>query len=59
MTAPPRIELATNPDILATLAAPGPNRPRLVVGFAAETEKVVEHADGQAPEEAMRLDSCQ
>ncbi|MBI2255823.1 MAG: bifunctional phosphopantothenoylcysteine decarboxylase/phosphopantothenate--cysteine ligase CoaBC [Proteobacteria bacterium] len=42
--APPRIELATNPDILATISAPGPKRPRLVVGFAAETEKVVEHA---------------
>ncbi len=40
----PRIALATNPDILATIAAPGPARPRLVVGFAAETEKVVEHA---------------
>jgi phosphopantothenoylcysteine decarboxylase/phosphopantothenate--cysteine ligase len=36
--------LVANPDILATLAAAGPNRPRLVVGFAAETERVVEHA---------------
>jgi len=42
--APPTIELAPNPDILATLAAPGPTRPRLVIGFAAETERVVEHA---------------
>ncbi|MDY0871814.1 bifunctional phosphopantothenoylcysteine decarboxylase/phosphopantothenate--cysteine ligase CoaBC [Dongia rigui] len=41
---PPRIDLATNPDILATIAAPGPKRPRLVIGFAAETEKVVEYA---------------
>ncbi|WP_374653322.1 bifunctional phosphopantothenoylcysteine decarboxylase/phosphopantothenate--cysteine ligase CoaBC [Dongia sp.] len=41
---PPRIELATNADILATISAPGPKRPRLVVGFAAETEKVIEHA---------------
>lgn len=41
---PPTIELTANPDILATLAAPGPRRPRLVVGFAAETESVVEHA---------------
>jgi phosphopantothenoylcysteine decarboxylase/phosphopantothenate--cysteine ligase len=40
----PRLELAQNPDILATLAAPGQARPALVVGFAAETEKVVEHA---------------
>lgn len=42
--APPRIDLATNPDILATISAPGPKRPRLVIGFAAETEKVIEHA---------------
>ena len=41
---PPVIELAPNPDILATLAAPGPSRPALVVGFAAETEKLLEHA---------------
>jgi len=41
---PPKLELATNPDILASLAAAGSARPRLVIGFAAETEKVVEHA---------------
>src|SRR6201991_1326883 len=35
--APPALELAPNPDILATLSKPGPNRPMLVVGFAAET----------------------
>jgi phosphopantothenoylcysteine decarboxylase/phosphopantothenate--cysteine ligase len=42
--APPRLELAPNPDILAGLSAGGPQRPALVVGFAAETENVVEHA---------------
>jgi len=42
--APPPLDLALNPDILATLAAPGPRRPRLVVGFAAETEAVVDNA---------------
>jgi phosphopantothenoylcysteine decarboxylase/phosphopantothenate--cysteine ligase len=42
--APPPLELALNPDILATLAAAGPRRPRLVVGFAAETESVVDNA---------------
>ncbi len=41
---PPKLELAVNPDILASLAAAGNRRPRLVVGFAAETEKVVKHA---------------
>jgi phosphopantothenoylcysteine decarboxylase/phosphopantothenate--cysteine ligase len=34
---PPAVSLVENPDILATLAAAGPRRPRLVVGFAAET----------------------
>jgi phosphopantothenoylcysteine decarboxylase/phosphopantothenate--cysteine ligase len=41
---PPAIELAPNPDILATLSEAGSARPRLVVGFAAETENVIEHA---------------
>ncbi len=41
---PPKLELAVNPDILASLSAAGNRRPRLVVGFAAETEKVVAHA---------------
>ncbi|MFZ5790256.1 MAG: bifunctional phosphopantothenoylcysteine decarboxylase/phosphopantothenate--cysteine ligase CoaBC [Pseudomonadota bacterium] len=42
--AAPAIRLAENPDILASLSAAGNGRPRLVVGFAAETEKVVENA---------------
>ncbi|WP_159710327.1 bifunctional phosphopantothenoylcysteine decarboxylase/phosphopantothenate--cysteine ligase CoaBC [Geminicoccus flavidas] len=41
---PPAIRLVENPDILRTLAADGPERPHLVVGFAAETEQVVAHA---------------
>ena len=36
----PLIKLVENPDILATIAA-GPRRPRLVIGFAAETDDVV------------------
>ncbi len=35
--APPALALVANPDILATLARAAPSRPRLVVGFAAET----------------------
>ena len=42
--APPSLELAPNPDILATLSRPGPNRPALVIGFAAETENLVANA---------------
>ena len=40
----PSFTTVENPDILAALSAPGANRPRLVVGFAAETETIVEHA---------------
>ncbi len=40
----PTLHLVPNPDILATLAAPGPHRPRLVVGFAAETHDLACHA---------------
>jgi phosphopantothenoylcysteine decarboxylase / phosphopantothenate---cysteine ligase len=40
----PSLALAENPDILATLSLPGNRRPRLVVGFAAETENVVVNA---------------
>jgi phosphopantothenoylcysteine decarboxylase / phosphopantothenate---cysteine ligase len=42
--APPALELTPNPDILATLSRPGPQRPALVVGFAAETENLVANA---------------
>ena len=41
---PPALELAANPDILATLSKPGAKRPALVVGFAAETEDLVANA---------------
>ena len=41
---PPTLTLAENPDILAWLSAPGPKRPRLVIGFAAETEDVEANA---------------
>ena len=40
----PAITLQENPDILATLSKPGKKRPKLVVGFAAETDNVEEHA---------------
>ena len=39
----PTLAMALNPDILATVSRHAA-RPRLVVGFAAETEQVVEHA---------------
>ena len=44
--APPAIALTENPDILATLAK-GKTRPRLVIGFAAETNDVEAHAQAK------------
>ena len=41
---PPLVRLVENPDILATLSAHGPGRPKLVVGFAAETNDLEVHA---------------
>jgi phosphopantothenoylcysteine decarboxylase/phosphopantothenate--cysteine ligase len=40
----PTLELAANPDILKTMSQSGPKRPKLVVGFAAETENLLENA---------------
>ena len=41
---PPALTFVENPDILATVSATGPSRPKLVVGFAAETNDVEMHA---------------
>lgn len=41
---PPTLALVENPDILAGVARPGPRRPRLVVGFAAETQDLEANA---------------
>ncbi len=40
----PALEFGENPDILATISRQSAQRPGLVIGFAAETENVVEHA---------------
>lgn len=44
--APPALALAENPDILATLGRHA-QRPKLLIGFAAETEKLAEHAQAK------------
>lgn len=41
---PPVLRLIENPDILASVARRSKNRPLLVVGFAAETENLIDHA---------------
>jgi phosphopantothenoylcysteine decarboxylase/phosphopantothenate--cysteine ligase len=40
----PTIRLSANPDILATISQPGKARPKLVVGFAAETSNLLKNA---------------
>jgi phosphopantothenoylcysteine decarboxylase/phosphopantothenate--cysteine ligase len=40
----PTIELVENPDILSTIAHRKSGRPRLVIGFAAETDRVIANA---------------
>jgi phosphopantothenoylcysteine decarboxylase / phosphopantothenate---cysteine ligase len=40
----PKLALTENPDILATVAHDPSRRPRLVIGFAAETDHIIEHA---------------
>lgn len=44
---PPTISLIENPDILATLSQAGERRPKLVVGFAAETNDVETYAQAK------------
>ncbi|MBN8965051.1 MAG: bifunctional phosphopantothenoylcysteine decarboxylase/phosphopantothenate synthase, partial [Rhizobiales bacterium] len=40
----PALALVENPDILATIAHRKSGRPKLVIGFAAETQRVIENA---------------
>ena len=40
----PVLELAANPDILKSVSNAGNKRPKLVIGFAAETDNLLEHA---------------
>jgi len=48
---PPVLHLVENPDILAGLAR-SPQRPRLLVGFAAETENVIANAQAKLARKA-------
>jgi phosphopantothenoylcysteine decarboxylase/phosphopantothenate--cysteine ligase len=40
----PKLAFVENPDILATVAHKAKQRPKLVVGFAAETDHIIAHA---------------
>ena len=44
---PPSFSFAPNPDILKTIAGLKQGRPKLVVGFAAETENVIANAQAK------------
>tara|TARA_B100000686_G_C16778240_1_gene970033 strand:- start:464 stop:1684 length:1221 start_codon:yes stop_codon:yes gene_type:complete len=44
---PPALELVKNPDILFELSTSAKNRPHLVVGFAAETENLIQNASAK------------
>ena len=44
---PPSLEFVENPDILATVGHDETLRPKLLVGFAAETQNVLENAQGK------------
>jgi phosphopantothenoylcysteine decarboxylase/phosphopantothenate--cysteine ligase len=46
-TGAPSLPLVENPDILATIAQRSADRPPLVIGFAAETERLIEHAQAK------------
>ena len=43
----PTLDMAANPDVLATLSAAGKARPQLVIGFAAETENIIANAQAK------------
>ena len=43
-SSPPSLQMVENPDILATLSQAAKNRPGLVIGFAAETNDLIDNA---------------
>ncbi len=51
--APPTLSLTANPDVLASICAAGNRRPRLVIGFAAETS-----TDTARAKEKMAKKNC-
>ena len=51
----PVLAFAENPDILRSIALSTTQRPRIVVGFAAETEKVLDHAKAKLAKKGCDL----
>jgi phosphopantothenoylcysteine decarboxylase / phosphopantothenate---cysteine ligase len=52
---PPSLALSENPDILAGIAASSARRPALVIGFAAETDNVIAHAQAKLKKKGCDL----
>jgi phosphopantothenoylcysteine decarboxylase / phosphopantothenate---cysteine ligase len=51
----PSLSFIENPDILATVSKAGKHRAKMVVGFAAETENVVENAKSKLAKKGCDL----
>ena len=51
----PSLSFVENPDILAALSKKGKSRAKFVVGFAAETEKIIEHAKAKLTKKGCDL----
>jgi len=51
-TPPPSLKMVENPDILQALSVAGNQRPGLVIGFAAETDDVIENATAKRARKA-------
>ena len=55
----PPLQLVENPDILATISKLTDKRPPLVIGFAAETEHLIDNAKAKIRAQGLRLDRRQ
>ena len=55
----PPLQLVENPDILATISKLRDKRPPLVIGFAAETEHLIDNAKAKLDAQGLRLDRRQ
>jgi phosphopantothenoylcysteine decarboxylase / phosphopantothenate---cysteine ligase len=51
----PTLSFAENPDILKTIATRKSKRPKIVVGFAAETENVIDYANAKLTKKGCDL----
>ena len=55
----PQVELEAAPDVLAAVAGMGSQRPRVVIGFAAESRDLLENAGCQIKVQESGYDRCQ